>query len=108
MKTSTIGWSSLLIPLLNSTDSILEKLVLRNSNIDDEGMTGLVDALGSKSSLKELNIGSTKTITRAGLVYFIRRLGNPISLLEDLDLSGRYTSGSIINDELAGAFARSR
>ena len=105
VKTSTIGWSSLLIPLLNSTDSILEKLVLRNSNIDDEGMTGLVDALGSKSSLKELNIGSTKTITRAGLVYFIRRLGNPISLLEDLDLSGRYTSGSIINDELAGALA---
>ena len=100
------SWRSLLTPLPNSTGSVLEKLVLRNSNIDDEGLTELIDALGNNSSLKELDIGGNRSpFTRAGLISFIRHVGNPISSLEGLDLSGSFSSGGIINDELAGALA---
>jgi len=100
------SWRSLLAPLLNSTDSVLDKLVLRNSNIDDEGLTGLVDILGNNSSLRELTLGENRsTFTRAGMVSLIRYLGNPSSLLEHVDLSGDHRSGSIINDELAGTLA---
>ena len=104
------NWRSLLTPLLNSTDSVLEKLVLRNSNIDDEGLTGLVGALGNNSSLRELRIGENESITKAGWVSLFGYLGNPISLLEHVDLTGQrsYVIGAtyIITDDLAYALAR--
>ena len=87
--------------------SVLAKLDLRDSNVDDEGVTGLVDALGNNSSLRELKFDQNESITRAGFVSLIRYLGNPSSLLENVDLrTGCYSSNSsIINDELAGRLA---
>eukprot|EP00571_Detonula_confervacea_P009881 CAMPEP_0172301870 /NCGR_PEP_ID=MMETSP1058-20130122/3683_1 /TAXON_ID=83371 /ORGANISM="Detonula confervacea, Strain CCMP 353" /LENGTH=659 /DNA_ID=CAMNT_0013012163 /DNA_START=117 /DNA_END=2096 /DNA_ORIENTATION=+ len=100
---SSVGWRTF-FNLLRNPNSALENLHLSANNIIDGSVALVVDALGSISSLKYLDLRSNHSIIASGWMTLSNLLRHPNCILEELHLEDNDDS---INDEVVIAFANS-
>jgi len=74
--------------LLRCTTTQLQKLDLRRSEIDDEGIEALVNTLNNGNSLQDLNLSFNQLITLNGWKKVATLLEMPYCKLERLDMMG--------------------
>jgi len=89
-----------LATLLRCTTTQLQKLDLRRSDIDDEGIEALVDSLAGVNRLRQLHLSNNRSITVRGWKAVATLLATPGSNLEKLNFSN-----NTIEDEGARIFA---
>ena len=97
---TTVGWHALSRSTLNP-NSVLERLRLgNNASIDDEGATMVATALSINSTLKDLDLSYTRSISTIGWQALFNSLQNPNSSIEVLNIRENH-----IDDEAFTALA---
>ena len=79
--------------LLRYTTSMLEKLTLYDSNVDDEGIEDLINVLVNINTLEAMNIGSNLSITTRGWKAVANLLEMPNSNLDTLHVVNNSNFG---------------
>ena len=93
-------WQDLFAGVVQSTTCTLERLQLSGCAVDDDILQLLTNAMAHNDRLREVNLHFNLGVTGAGWEAFSAVLRNPMSVLEELDLSLNS-----INDGAVASFA---
>lgn len=91
-----MGWGALSTVLLNH-NSVLEKLHLDNTQINDDVLHFITIALISNVRLRDLNLSKNDDVTSAGWVSFTAVFLSPASSLEKLSLNENSLDDAVID-----------
>ena len=89
--------------LLQTT--FLKKLKLNDTDLDDESIERLANALIGNNTLECLSLEYLDVVTKDGMLLLAKALQNPHSALRELDLSGYYFQDDDTAQVMANALA---